>query len=278
MPHSPTKNRPIEQSLTKETDAPKTDYYASMTAPSDSRQNVNNYHDYITPTSTCALDDTRSVHSISEASPDRVSRTNILSRMAKTKASWVENQKIHESLPHRKSPILCKGSPVGGLPLTPFMEKTLSTDRATKGVRDGKKFDLLPISKYLAHYRDQRKFRKEKKLPLVRISSYHTLCGCLDGLGSWDCPQQEYQEEKRQTATFFTTKDVFKPFHSRLLPTRGEVLYVEPAQTKLNSYLTDHVRLPSLQGKSRNDTFVTEFTERSRFKAKRNTTFPVIVR
>ncbi|XP_022799628.1 uncharacterized protein LOC111337554 [Stylophora pistillata] len=281
VPHSPSKCRPIEHTLAKETEASKMDYYASMTAPSDYRQTANNYRDYVTPTSACALDDTRSVLSNSEASLDRVPRTNILSRMAKTKASWVENQKIHESLPHRKSPILCKGSPVGGLPQTPYTEKTLSTDRATKGVRDGKKFDLLPISKYLAHYRDERNFRMEK-LPLVRISSYHTLCGCLDGLGSWDCPQQEYEKEKRQTATFFTTKDVFKPFHSRLLPTRGEVLYVEPAQTKLNSYFTDHVKLPSLQGNSRNDTFVTEFTERSkasysRFKLKGNTTFPVIV-
>lgn len=269
--------------MTKETEAPKTaDYYTPTTAPSDTRQNVSTYRDHVTPTSSCAVDDARSVHSNSEGSPERVSRTNILSRMAKTKASWVENQKIPEYLPHRKSPILCKGSPLGGSLLTPYMEKNLSTDKGTKGVRDGKKFDLLPISKYLAHYRDERKFRKEKKLPLVRISSYHTVCGCLDGLGLWDCAQQEQQDAK-QTATFFTTKDVFKPFHSRLLPTKGESLYVEPVQGKLNSYITDNVRLPRLHGNSTIDTFVTEPTERhrasySRFEAKRNVTFPVIAR
>ena len=258
------------------------DLHNPMTAASDTRQNVSAYRDYMTTTNACAGDDTRSIHSNSEGSPERVSRTNILSRMAKTKASWVENQKLPEDLPQRKSPILCKGSPLGSSLLTSYMENKLSTDRGTKGVRDGKKFDLLPISKYLAQYREERKFRKEKKLPLVRISSYHTVCGCLDGLGSWDCSDEEQQDSK-QIATFFTTKDVFKPFHARLLPTKGEVLYVEPAQSKLNSSIFENVKLPRLHGSSGNNTFVTEpnrrykTTSQSKFVPRREVSFPVIV-
>ena len=259
------------------------DIHIPMAAASDTRQNFSAYRDYMTATSACAVDDTRSIHSNSEGSPERVSRTNILSRMAKTKASWVENQKLPgEDVPQRKSPILCKGRPLGTSLLTPYMENKLSTDRGTKGVRDGKKFDLLPISKYLAQYRDERNLRKGKKLPLVRISSYHTVCGCLDGLGSWDCSDEE-QQESRQTATFFTTKDVFKPFHARLLPTRGEVLYAEPVHGRLSSGILDNVKLPRLHvGSSGNGTFVTEpnrrhRTSQSRFDTKRNVSFPVLV-
>lgn len=282
LPHSPPKCIPLEQPGTRETEAPKMDLHNPMTAASDTRQNVSAYRDYMTTTNACAGDDTRSIHSNSEGSPERVSRTNILSRMAKTKASWVENQKLPEDLPQRKSPILCKGSPLGSSLLTSYMENKLSTDRGTKGVRDGKKFDLLPISKYLAQYREERKFRKEKKLPLVRISSYHTVCGCLDGLGSWDCSDEEQQDSK-QIATFFTTKDVFKPFHARLLPTKGEVLYVEPAQSKLNSSIFENVKLPRLHGSSGNNTFVTEpnrrykTTSQSKFVPRREVSFPVIV-
>ena len=258
------------------------DHHIPMTAASDTRQNFSAYRDYMTATSACAVDDTRSIHSNSEGSPERFSRTNILSRMAKTKASWVENQKLSgEDVPQRKSPILCKGRPLGTSLLTPYMENKLSPDRGTKGVRDGKKFDLLPISKYLAQYRDERNLRKGKKLPLVRISSYHTVCGCLDGLGSWDCSDEE-QQESRQTATFFTTKDVFKPFHARLLPTRGEVLYAEPVHGRLSSGILDNVKLPRLHvGSSGNGTFVTEpnrrhRTSQSRFDTKRNVSFPVL--
>lgn len=281
IPHSPPKCIPLEQLATKEAEAPKMDYHTPVTAVNDTRQNVSAYRDYVTTAGTCAVDDTRSVHSNSEGSPDRVLRTNILSRMAKTKASWVENQNLPENLPQRKSPILCKGRPLGSSLLTPYMENKLLTDRGTKGVRDGKKFDLLPISKYLAQYRDERKFRKEKKLPLVRISSYHTVCGCLDGFGSWDCSDEGHQEGK-QTATFFTTKDVFKPFYARLSPTKGEVLYVEPVQGKLNAGIIDDVKLPRLHGSSGNETFVTELNRhyrasQSRFKTRRNVSFPVIV-
>ncbi|KAJ7391587.1 hypothetical protein OS493_017284 [Desmophyllum pertusum] len=288
MPHSPPKCVPLEQLGTKETEASKTDYLTPRTSASDTRQNVSAYRDYVTPTSTCAVDDTRSIHSNSaegSGSPDRVSRTNILSRMAKTKASWVENQKLPEYIPQRKSPILCKGRPLGSSLLTPYMENKLSMDKGTKGVRDGKKFDLLPISKYLTQYRDERKFRKEKKLPLVRISSYHNVCGCLDGLGFWDCSEEEHDEQNgKHTATFFTTKDVFRPYHARVSPTKGEFLYVEPLQGKLNSYITDNVKLPRLHGSSGNDTFVTEPNGRhkathSKFDARsrRNVSFPVIV-
>ena len=260
------------------------DYSIQMTAVSDTRQNINacrNYVMYVTSSNTCAVDDTRSVQSNSEDSPDRVLRTNILSRMAKTKASWVEKQKLSENLPKRKSPILCKGRPLGSSLLTPYMENKLLMDRGTKGVRDGKKFDLLPISKYLTQYRDERKFRIENKLPLVRISSYYSMCGCLDGFGSRDCPHEVEQTDK-QTATFFTTKDVFKPFHARLSPTKGELLYVEPVQGKLNTGFIDDVRLPRLQGRSGNETFFTETNRhyresQSRFKTRRNVFFPVIV-
>ena len=252
-----------------------------MTAVSDTHQNITAYRDYVTSSNTCAVDDTRSVQSNSEGSPDRVSRTNILSRMAKTKASWVENQKLPENLPDRKSPILCRGRPLGSSLLTPYMENKLLTDRGTKGFRDGKKFDLLPISKYLTQYRDKRKCRNENKLPLVRISSYYTMCGCLDGFGTWDC-SHEGEQEGKQTATFFTTKDVFKPFHARLSPTKGEVLYVEPVQGKLNTGFVDDVRLPRLQGRIGNETFFTETNghyreSQSRFKTRRNVSFPVIV-
>jgi len=281
VPHSPPKCIPVEQLGTKEGEASKMDCSTPMTAVSDTRQNVSAYRDYVTSSNTCAVDDTRSVHSNSEGSPDRVSWTNILSRMAKTKASWVENQKPPENLPERKSPILCKGRPLGSSLLTPYMENKLLTDRGTKGVRYGKKFDLLPISKYLTQYRHESKFRNEKKLPLVRISSYHTMCGCLDGFGSWDCSDGEEQDDK-QTATFFTTKDVFRPFHSRLSPTKGEALYVEPVQGKLNTGFIDDIRLPRLQDSSGNETFFTEpnrhyRVSQSRFKTRRNVSFPVIV-
>lgn len=282
MPQSSAKYNPLEQLGIRETEMVKSDHAPTTTA-SDARPNVSVYRDYVTPTSTCAVEDTRSVHSNSDQGlPDRVSRTNILSRMAKTKASWVENQKIPEHLPQRRSPILCKGRPLGSSSLTPFMENKLSADRRTKGVRDGKKFDLLPISKYLAQHRDERKARNEKRLPLVRISSYHTVCGCVDGLGFWDCSEEEEPNDVKQTATFFTTKDVFKPFHSRLLPTRGEALYVEPVQTPLNAYTANDVKLPRLHS-SGNETFVTESSGRfrakhGRFDAKRSIAFPVIVR
>lgn len=257
------------------------DYNIQMTAVSDTRQNISAYRDYVSSSNTCPVDDTRSVQSNSEDSPDRVLRTNILSRMAKTKASWVENQKFPEHLPERKSPILCKGRPLGSSLLTPYMENKLLTDRGTKGVRDGKKFDLLPISKYLTQYRNERKFRNEKKLPLVRISSYYTICGCLDGFGSTDCSDEGEQEDK-QTVTFFTTKDVFKPFHARVSPTKGEVLYIEPVQAKLNTGFIDDVRLPRLQGRSGNEIFFTETkghyrASQSRYKTRRNVSFPVIV-
>ena len=257
------------------------DYSIQMTVVSDTLQNISTYCDYVTSSNACAVDDTRSVQSNPEGSPDRVSPTNILSRMAKTKASWVENQKLPENLPERKSPILCKGRPLGSSLLTPYMENKLLTDRGTKGVRDGKKFDLLPISKYLTQYRDERKFRNENKLPLVRISSYYTMCGCLDSVGSWNCSDEGEQEDK-QTATFFTTKDVFRPFHARLSPTKGEVLYVEPVKGKLNTGFIDDVRLPRLQGRSGNETFFTETNRhyrasQSRFKTRRNVSFPVIV-
>ena len=279
MPHSSAKCTPLEYPGTRETEGVKTEH-ALMTASSGTRPCVSAFRDYVTSSSTCAVEDTRSVYSNSEGSPERIPTTNILSRMAKTKASWVENQKLSEQFPQRRSPILCKGRPLGSNSLTPYMENKLCTDRGTKGVRDGKKFDLLPISKYLSQYRDERNLRKEKRLPLVRISSYHTVCGCVDGLGFWDCSIEEPHEVK-QTVTFFTTKDVFKPFHARSLPTRGEALYVEPAQDKLNAYTANDIKLPRLYS-NESETFVTETgarfkTRHGRLERKRNFAFPVIV-
>jgi len=279
MPHRTAVFTPLEQPGMKETETIKTER-ASMTAPSDSRPNISAYQDYFTPTSRSSLEDNRSVYSNSDGLPDRVPTSNILSRMAKTKVSWVENQKPSEHLPHRRSPILCKGRPLGGSSLTPYMENQLLTDRGTKGYRGGKKFDLLPISKYLAQFRDELKVRKEKRLPLVRISSYHTVCGCVDSLGFWNC-SNEVPDDVKQTATFFTTKDVFKPFHSRLLPTRGESLYVEPVQDKFKACTVNEVKLPRLHS-SGNETFVTESSGRfkgsqGRLDTERNVAFPVIV-
>ena len=251
MAQSSAKGTPQEHPGMREAEMPGTEH-APMTAPSDTRPNVNTYRNYVTPSSTCAVEDTRSIHSNSDGSHDRMPRTNILSRMAKTKASWVENQKLPGDLPQRRSPILCKGRPLGSTSLTPFMENKLSTDKGTKGVRDGKKFDLLPISKYLAQYREDRKLRTEKRLPLVRISSYHAVCGFVDGLGIWDYSEDEPNQAK-QTATFFTTKDVFKPYHARLLPTRGESLYIEPLQEKLNSYSANDIKLPRLYSTEKRD-------------------------
>lgn len=279
MAQSSTKGTPQEHPGFKEAEMPETEH-APMTAPSDTRPKVNTYRDYVTPSSTCTVEDTRSIHSNSDGSHDRMPRTNILSRMAKTKASWVENQKLPGDLPQRRSPILCKGRLLGSTSLTPFMENKLSTDKGTKGVRDGKMFDLLPISKYLAQYREERKLRTEKRLPLVRISSYHAVCGCVDGLGIWDYSEEEPNQAK-QTATFFTTKDVFKPLHARMLPTRGESLYIEPLHEKLNSYSASHIKLPRLYSTGK-ETFVTETSTRmktriSTFARKRSVAFPVIV-
>lgn len=279
MTHNSTKCTPLDYPGIRETEGAKTEH-APITTPSDTRPIVSAYRDYVTPSSTCAVEDTRSVHSNSEGSPDRVPTTNILSRMAKTKASWVENQKLPEQFPQRRSPILCKGRPLGSTWQTPYIENKLCMDRGTKGVRDEKKFDLLPISKYLSQYRDERKLRKEKRLPLVRISSYHTVCGCVDGLGFWDCSVEEPNEVK-QTATFFTTKDVFKPFHARSLPTRGEALYVESTQDKLDPFIVNDIKLPRLYS-NESENFVTETgtrfkTQHGRLDRKRNFAFPVIV-
>lgn len=281
MPQTCSKSATLEQLGIRETDIFKSEH-APTSVSSDTRPEVSLCQDYVTSTSTCAVEDTRSVHSNSDGSPDKSPRTNILSRMAKTKASWVENQKVPEYLTQRRSPILCKGSPLGSSLLTPFMESNLSTDKATKGFRDGKKFDLLPISKYLAQYRDERKIHKEKRLPLVRISSYHTYCGCMDSLEFWDCAEGQPNSAK-QMATFFTTKDVFKPYHARLLPTRGEALFVEPSQDKLNAYITTReIKLPRLHRTGGNETFFTETSGRLKTRnggldSKRNVYFPVIV-
>ena len=281
MPHSSAKYTQQEQFGIRDTEMVRSDH-GPMIVPSDTRPNGSVYRDYVTPTSTCTVEDTRSVHSNSDGSPNRVPRANILSRMAKTKASWVENQKIPEHFPQRRSPILCKGRPLGNFSLTPFMENKLSTDRATKGFRDGKKFDLLPISKYLAQYRDERKIQKERQLPLVRISSYYTFCGCMDGLGFWDCSEEEPNNEQK-AATFFTTKDVFKPFHARVLPTRGEALFVEPSRDNLDAYTKNcEVKLPRLRSTGGNETFVTETngrfkTRHGKLDSKRSVYFPVIV-
>lgn len=247
-----------------------------MTASGAIRQNANLYPDYTTSSSACVVEDTRSVHSSSDGFSDRLLATNILSRMAKTKASWVENQKPLENWPQlqRKSSILCKGKPFGQASLTPYMEIKLFSDRRTKGVRDGKKFDLLPISKYLAQSREEEKSHRDQCLPLVYISSYHAMYG-----GDGEKEFRKQKNEHREKITFFTTKDIFKPLHARSEPTRGEALYVAPSQGKLNTKY--YVKLPRMN-KSLNNAFDTEIskpskTSQSRFCYKANVAFPVIV-
>lgn len=248
-----------------------------MTASGVSRQNANLYPDYTTSSSACVVEDTRSVHSSSDGFSDRLLATNILSRMAKTKASWVENQRPLENWPHlqRKSPILCKGKPFGHASLTPFMENKLFSDRRTKGVRDGKKFDLLPISKYLTQCREEEKSHRDQCLPLVLISSYDAMCG-----GEGEKELRKQKNEHREKITFFTTKDIFKPLHARSEPTRGETLYIAPSQRKFSTKY--HVKLPRMN-KSLNNAFDTGIkkpskTSHSRFYYKENVAFPVIVK
>lgn len=248
-----------------------------MTASGVSRQNANLYPDYTTSSSACVVEDTRSLHSSSDGFSDRLLATNILSRMAKTKASWVENQRPLENWPHlqRRSPILCKGKPFGHASLTPFMENKLFSDRRTKGVRDGKKFDLLPISKYLTQCREEEKSHRDQCLPLVLISSYDAMCG-----GEGEKELRKQKNEHREKITFFTTKDIFKPLHARSEPTRGETLYIPPSQRKLNTKY--HVKLPRMN-KSLNNAFDTGIkkpskTSHSRFYYKENVAFPVIAK
>ncbi|XP_068711754.1 uncharacterized protein [Montipora foliosa] len=259
------------------------------TALSDARPIAFLHRDYVASSSPCAVEDTRSLHSNSDSCSERMLSTNILSRMAKTKASWVENQKHPgpENSPERKSPILCKGKPLGHASLTPYMKKKLSSDRGTKGVRDGKRIDLLPISKYLAQYRDEkRSLYKDTRLPLVRISSYHAMCCCEDDTGYSDCSNKE-KHELKQIITFFATKDVFKPFRARSLPTRGETLYMEPLQDKLKAKTEYDIKLPTLSGSVNystngvNNAFVTEISKhskmrRSRFGKNATLAFPLI--
>lgn len=245
-----------------------------MTEPGVARPNANLHPDYAT--CACVVEDTRSVHSSSDGFSDKMLATNILSRMAKTKASWVENQKSPENSPNlqRKSPILCKGKPFGHASLTPYMlENKLFSDRRTKGVRDGKKLDLLPISKYLARGREEEKWHRNQSVPLVLISSYHAV------YGGDEKEFREQNHEQKEKMTFFTTKDLFKPLHARSLPTRGEALYIAPSQGKLNTKYD--VKLPRIN-KSLNNAFDTEMnkpskTRHSRFHYKANVALPVIV-
>ena len=210
-------------------------------SPADRHRGLN-YSTQITPCSACAEDDVRSIRSHCETAPGATTRSNILSQMAKTKTSWVEDQNSKlDSFTSRKSPILCKGKPLGSSSCTPYQENQLFSDNSTKGIRDGRRFDLLPISKNCSQSLKERRFYKEKRVPLVRICSYQKMCFQMP------CTSLRHDEISRSScsATFFTKKDVFKPFQARAEPTIGEKLFVQDSSSvgKFPTCFPSHAQL-----------------------------------
>ena len=223
-----------------------------------------------------SCDDTSSLHSHSDNAPDKTTMTSILSQMASTKTSWVENQKLVQDLPTRTSPMLCKGTPLGNPSLTPHTANKMVPDKGMKYVRDGRKFDLLPISKYLAHYQQKRQLMMKTTSPLVRISSYHPIRNCACTEGEKHCNNHPHKEpsDMKQT-TFFSTIGIFKSFRERLLPTKGELLYVEPMNKSISMCNMYKVKLPKLQ-KNQNSTFVTQTSSRLQTRFDTRFAFPAI--
>lgn len=172
-------------------------------------------------------------------------RSSILSRMAKSKTSWVENQE--RNIPQRRSPIYCRGKSAK-TDFTPFERKQFITDRAPKGFREGRKFDLLPISKHIAQNQQENIPETGKKLPLIRISSYQTLfVGSCNG--ACVCEREVITQTKRKTrATFFTKKDVFKPNGSREKPTVGQKHFINTEENSKQS-IKSFIGLPVVQRK-----------------------------
>lgn len=156
-------------------------------------------------------------------SPGMTPRTNILSHMAKSKASWVEDTLQNRiETAHRMSPILIKGRNPNTFE-TPYEKNQRTKDTSTKGVRDGRRFDLLPISKYLAQSKREGYVYQETRLPLVRISSVQKFQAFYNTRQCYPTSQRR----QRLPNTFFAQKDMFKPRELRSQPTRGEAAFVD---------------------------------------------------
>lgn len=221
-------------SPTKEpTDSPR---FEHAYIPGDVLRHLGAYHsqmtNHMTPISTYIDDDVQSERSYGENvtgySPGATSRTNILSHMAKHKTSWVENALQNRvQTPQRESPILVKGTNPNSFE-TPYEKSQRSKDTCTKGVRNGKRYDLLPISKYLAQFQKQTNMarKEEKRLPLVRISSVHRM-PFIPSSSQQQFRSHFFYPRYHRGKTFFTERDQFKPREARSLPTRGEATFVE---------------------------------------------------
>ncbi|XP_032223587.1 uncharacterized protein LOC5522210 isoform X1 [Nematostella vectensis] len=179
----------------------------------------------------------------------RAPRSNILSHMAaKNKTSWVENAAHKREQSSQSNSIQCKGK--NPYSKTPYEKSQLAINAVTMGVRDGRRFDLLPISHYLKKHQgdDKSPHKQSKRFPLVRISSYKKVC-LLPNLRSY---MHSPTRKKKQQATFFTEKDVFKTRESRKEPSRGEALFVDPKDQLPNLYKRQYnapiVRLRGDQG------------------------------
>ncbi|XP_031565551.1 uncharacterized protein LOC116300767, partial [Actinia tenebrosa] len=221
-------------SPTKEpTDSPR---FEHAYIPGDVIRHLGAYHSqmtsHMTPISTCLDDDVQSERSYGENvigySPGVTSRTNILSHMAKHKTSWVENSiQNRVQTAQRTSPILVKGTNPNSFE-TPYEKSQRSKDTSTKGVRNGKRYDLLPICKYLAHFQNQIKManKEEKRLPLVRISSVQRMPS-LPSPSEHQSRLPGFYPRFYRGKTFFTERHQFKPREARSLPTRGEAAFIE---------------------------------------------------
>lgn len=161
--------------------------------------------------------------------------------MAKNKTSFFENQE--QSLPQRKTPLLCNGK---NTKLASHTAPQHNSDRAARGFWEGKKFDLLPISKQLAQNQRENKTRTVNKLPLIRISSYQPELVQQVNHATYHCGRKnKVQNVIKTRATFFTKKDVFRPAGSRAKPTIGQQLFIDNTneQTKYSRNYKS-IRLP----------------------------------
>lgn len=184
-------------------------------------------------TDACADDEVPDQLNSQHTPPISTPRTNILSHMAKNKISWVESTLQNRVLTaQRASPIHVKGRNPNTE--TPYEKNQRNKDISTKGVRDGRRFDLLPISKYLAQSRRVGFGSNQERLPLVRISS-------VQRIPVFQNYQRYYfyghvNQRQKTPQTFFAQKDLFKPRESRSQPTRGEAAFVEIREQLPNLY------------------------------------------
>ena len=258
-------------SPTKEpTDSPR---YEHAYIPGDVLRHLGAYRSqmtsYMTPISTYVDDDVQSersyIENVTGFSPGVTSRTNILSHMAKHKTSWVENAiRNRVQTAQRKSPILVKGTNPNSFE-TPYEKSRRSKDTSTKGIRNGKRYDLLPISKYLAQFQKQMNMAKneEKRLPLVRISSVHRMPAISSPYNH--CFSPCFYPRYNRAKTFFTERDQFKPREARSLPTRGEATFVEIRE-----------QLPRLYKKQYNAPVVLMGREQKLLLSREKVTLPVV--